>query len=103
LSACSLLIGPTNVSFSLRREVLTWSVVLRGQEHVYVHGLLTRDLQSSFFSFRREGVDLEGLSLRERKFDLRERLDVKALGGRLGGLGRRVDKSLKLRDVGVYL
>jgi len=60
------------------------------------------DLQSSFFSFRREGLDLEGLSLRERKFDLRESLD-----GRLDSLGRkpwrRVDKSLKMRGVGVYL
>ena len=46
--------------------------------------------------FRREGFDLEGLSLRERNFDLRERLDVKAHGGRLGGLGRRVDKSFEM-------
>ena len=105
MSACSLLIGPTNVSFSLRREVLTWSVVLRGQEHVYVHGLLTRDLQSSFFSFRREGVDLEGLSLRERKFDLRESLSVRAFGGRLSGrerekdpLRRRIDKRFGGRE-----
>jgi len=52
--------------------------------------LFTLDLQSSFFSFRREGLNLESLSFRERKFDLRERLDVKALGGRLGGLGRRM-------------
>ena len=33
--------------------------------------LFTRDLQSSFFSFRGEGVDLEDFSLRDRKFDLR--------------------------------
>ena len=33
--------------------------------------------------FRREGLDLEGVSLRERKFDLRESLD-----GGLGSLGR---------------
>ena len=46
-------------------------------------GLFTRDLQSSLFSFRRQGLDLEGLSLRERKFELRESLD-----GRLGNLGR---------------
>ena len=45
--------------------------------------LFTQDLQSAFFSFRREGLDLEGLSLGERKFDLRESLD-----GRLGSLGR---------------
>jgi len=43
---------------------------------VYVLSNLTLDLftwvlQSSFFSLRREGLDLEGLSLRERKFDLR--------------------------------
>jgi len=49
-----------------------------------VLGLFTRDLQSSFFSFRREGLDLEGLSLIERKFDLRESLD-----GRLGSVGRK--------------
>ena len=61
-------------------------------------GLLTWDLQSSFSSFRRKCLDLEGLSLRERKFNLRERLD-----GRLGSLGRRVDKILKMRGVGVYL
>jgi len=57
-----------------------------------VLGLFIQNLQSSFFSFRREGLDPESLSLRERKFNLRERLDVKALGGRLGGLERRVDK-----------
>ena len=28
------------------------------------------DLQSSFFSFRRKGLDLEGLFLEERKFHL---------------------------------
>ena len=65
-------------------------------------GLFTRDLQSSFFSFRGEGLDLEGVSLRVRKFDLRERLDVKALGGRLGDLGRRVDKR-QLLHLGVIL
>ena len=42
-----------------------------------------RNLQSSFFSFRRDGLNLERLSLREEKFDLRE-----SLGGRLGGLER---------------
>jgi len=41
--------------------------------------------------------------LLERKFDLREKLDVKALGGRLGGLGSRVDKRAKMRGAGVYL
>ena len=46
-------------------------------------GLFTRDLQSSFFFFRREGPGLAGLSLRERKFDLRESLGGRALGGEL--------------------
>jgi len=32
--------------------------------------------RSSFFSFRRGGLDLEGLSLRERKLDLRESLSL---------------------------
>ena len=59
-----------------------------------------RDLQASFFSFKREDFYLEGLYLGERKFDLRDRLNVKALGGRLGGLWRRVDKRpLKMRGV----
>ena len=45
--------------------------------------LFPRDLQSSFFSFRREGLNLEGLSLRERKFDFRESLSLgRSLGGR---------------------
>ena len=52
--------------------------------------LFTHDLQSSFFCFRRECLDLEGLSLRERKFNLMESLD-----GRLvvlgGDLSKRVD------------
>jgi len=48
-------------------------------------------------------VDLEGLSLRERNFGLRESLGKRALGGRFYGLGRRVNKSLKMRGVGVYL
>ena len=52
-------------------------------------GLFSRDLQSSFFSFRREGLDLKGLSLGDRKFDLREMLDVKAFGRRLRGPGRK--------------
>jgi len=47
-----------------------------------------------FFSFRREGLDLEGLSPRERKLDLRESIGGR-LGGRFGGL--------KMRGVGVYL
>ena len=38
-------------------------------------------------SLLEEGPDPEALSLREGKFDLRERLDVKPLGGRLDGLG----------------
>ena len=75
-------------------------------------GLYTRDLQSSLPSFKRNGLDLEGLSLRERKFDLRESLD-----GRLGSLGRSpwwgsLERKLweesfserpKMRGVGVYL
>jgi len=52
--------------------------------------LFTHDLQSSFFSFKRERVDLKDLSLRERKFGLRDDLGGRALGGRFGGLGRRV-------------
>jgi len=58
-----------------------------------VLGLFTRDLQFSLFSFRRECLDLEGLSLRERKFDLRESLGERALVGDLavleGELGTR--------------
>ena len=38
---------------------------------MFVLVLFTRDLQSSFISFRREGLDPEGISIRERKFDLR--------------------------------
>jgi len=49
-----------------------------------VLGLFTRDPQSSFFSFRREGLDLGGLSLTERKFELRESLDGRLSLGRLG-------------------
>jgi len=48
-----------------------------------VLGLFTQVLQSSSFSFlRRKGLDLEGLSLKEREFDLRE-----SFGGRLSSLG----------------
>ena len=38
--------------------------------------LFIQDFQSSFFSFKREGLDLEGLSIRERMFDLRENLSL---------------------------
>ena len=69
-----------------KKKVLTWSVDLRGRGHIYVVGLFTRDVQSSFFSFRKECVDHEGLFLRERKFDWRKSLDE-----RLACLGRRVD------------
>jgi len=41
-----------------------------------VLALFTQDLQSFFISFRREGLDLKGLSLREIKFDLREILSL---------------------------
>jgi len=40
--------------------------------------LFTRDLQSSFFSFRGEGPDLKGLSLKERRLDLRESLSLRS-------------------------
>ena len=40
--------------------------------------LFTQDLQSSLFFFRREGPDLEGLSLIERKFDLRVSLSLRS-------------------------
>ena len=38
--------------------------------------LFSRDLQLSFFSFERESLDLVGLSLRERTFELRESLSL---------------------------
>jgi len=37
------------------------------------------NLLSSLLEEKREGLDLEGLSLRERKFDLRESLDGRGL------------------------
>jgi len=43
-----------------------------------VLALFTRDLQTSFLSFRREGIDHERLSIRERKFDLRASLLLKS-------------------------
>ena len=51
-------LGSSYVSFSLKEKVLTWSADLRGGGNVYVLGLFTRDLQSSFSSFKREGVFL---------------------------------------------
>jgi len=71
LCTCSLLLGSLDVSFLLKEKVLTWNVDIRGQGHVYMLILFTRDLQSSFFTLRRKGLNLEGLSIRERKFDLR--------------------------------
>jgi len=59
-----------------------------------------------FLLIEKEGLDLEGLSLKERKFNFRERLEVKALGGRFCGLkrgralGRRVHRGSKMRGVG---
>jgi len=61
----------------VEREGLDLECDLRGRGHIFVLVLFTLDLESSFFSFKREGLDLKGLSLRERKFDLRE-----SLGGR---------------------
>ena len=81
----------SDVFFSLKDKVLTWSVDLRGRRHIYVLGLFTQQLQSSFFSFKSEGHDLKGLSLKERKFDLRE-----SLGGReKGALGGEFVRALK--------
>jgi len=60
----SLLLGSLGASLSLKEKVLTLSVDLEGRRHVYVLVHFTRGLQSSFFSFRREGLDLEVLSLR---------------------------------------
>jgi len=88
LCACSLLLGSSNVVFSLKEKVLTQRVDLQSRGHVYVVGLFTRDFQSSFLSFRKEGPDLEGFSLRERKFDLSE-----SLNGRLGGREREKEKA----------
>jgi len=48
-----------------------------------------------FLLFTREGLDLECLSLRERKFDLRE-----SLGGRLSG---RVDKRFNMGGRGLFI
>jgi len=84
LCACSLLPGSLDVSFSLKEKVLTWSVDLGSRGKIYVFGLFTWDVQSSFFSFRREGLSLKG-----RKFNLRESLVMRAPGGRLGGRERR--------------
>ena len=39
----------------------------------------------------------------ERKFDLRERLHVKAIGGRLGGHGGELIREPENKGVGVYL
>jgi len=62
----------------LKEKVFIGSVDLRDQGHVYVFVLFTRDLQSTVLSFRREGLDLEGLSLIERKFDLKESLSLRS-------------------------
>jgi len=40
--------------------------------------LFTHDHQSSLFFFRREGLNLDGLSLIERKFDLRVSLSLRS-------------------------
>ena len=77
----------SDVSFSLKEKVLTWSVNLPGQGNIYVVCLSTRHL--------------EGLSLKARKFDLGERLDVTALGGGLGAFGRTVVERAKMRGVRV--
>jgi len=66
----------------IEREGIDLDVDLRGRRHIDVLGLVTRDLDSSSFCFRRE--DLEGISLGEGKFDLREGLDR-----RVGSLGMR--------------
>jgi len=50
----------------VEREGLNWDVDIRIGEHTLVLVLLIRDLQLSFFSFGREYLDHEGLSLRER-------------------------------------
>jgi len=65
-------LGPLDISLSLKGKDLTWNVDLEGRGQVHVLILFTQYLQSSFFSFKREGLDLKGLSLRERKFNLRE-------------------------------
>ena len=85
--ACFLLLESFDVSFSLKGNVLTCSVDLRGRGHVYVLRLFTRDLQFSFFSFRRECLDLKGLSLREKSLIWGRVLmeDLIVLVGDLGG------------------
>ena len=77
MCACSPLLRSSSVSFSLKEKVFTWSVDLQGQGHFYVLVLFTQNLQSSFFSFRGEDLNLEGLSVRDRKFDLEESLFLK--------------------------
>jgi len=76
LCAFSLHPGSSDVSFLLKKKVLTWNIDLLDQARVCVLILFTSDLQSSFFSFLRECLDHEGLSLREEKFDLRDSLSL---------------------------
>jgi len=94
LYAYSLLLGSFDASFLLKENILTWSVDLRCQGHVYVLSLFTRDLQL-LSSLLEEKVLILKDFLIERRFDLRESLDGRLvvlggdLGGRLGGRRRR--------------
>ena len=62
------------VSFPLNKNVLTWGVIFK-VEGTPMCFSLSRDPQM-LPSHEREGLYLKGLSLREKKFDLRESLSL---------------------------
>ena len=73
LSACSFLLGSLDVSFSLKEKVWTWGVAFLGWKYVLCTCSLHSGFSDVFLLFNREGFYFKGLSLRERKFDFRER------------------------------
>ena len=87
------------------REDLDLSVNLQGRGYVMCLCFSLEIFNLLVFSLRIEGLDLEGPSLRERRFDLRG-----SLGGRLGRLKMRGSPPLHLRSnfdldflLGLYL
>jgi len=83
LDAYSLLLIPLDVHFSLKEKVLMWKFEFLGSRAHLCACSLFLGIFRWFLLVERESLDLEGLSFRERKFNLRESLD-----GRLGSLER---------------
>ena len=72
MSACSLLVGSSYVFLLIGRQGLTWELIFEIDGTFICLFSSFRIFRRLSFSFGTKCLDLEGLSFRKRKFELRE-------------------------------